>query len=118
MKKIKDEEPFYPTGMAAKLLNITADRLRTYEEEGLIKPFRQSGTQTGKRLFSQHDIEWIEIIIELIKLGISISAIRIFLSCKDILKNKKLLLNNDKDKTVYSLILKMYSHPVYEILFK
>jgi DNA-binding transcriptional MerR regulator len=118
MKKIQENEPFYPTGMAAKLLNITADRLRTYEEEGLIKPFRQASAKTGKRLFSQNDIEWLEIIRKLMKLGISASAIRIFLYYKNNLKTTKLNLSNPKDKEVYLLVQKMYSHPVFEKIFK
>ena len=117
MKEIKKDEPFYPTGMAAKLLNITADRLRTYEEEGLIKPFRQVAGKTGKRLFSQNDIEWIENIRKLMKLGISASAIRIFLSYKNNLKTTKLNLTNPKDKEAYKLIQELYSSPVYKSLF-
>lgn len=117
MKKIQENEPFYPTGMAAKLLNITADRLRTYEEEGLIKPFRQSGMKSGKRLFSQNDIEWLETIRKLMKVGISASAIRIFLSYKSNLKTTKINLSNPKDKEVYSLIQQLYSSPIYNNLF-
>jgi len=118
MKKIQENEPFYPTGMAAKLLSITADRLRTYEEEGLIKPFRQPSEKKGKRLFSQDDIEWLENIRKLMKLGISAPAIRIFLSYKNNLKTTKLNLSNPKDKEVYELLQELYASPVYAKLFQ
>ena len=81
MNNLKSDKPFYLIKQAAELLNITADRLRTYEEEGLIKPFRTK-EKDGKRLFSPNDIEWLSLIRDLIKLGVSIPVIRILLTSK------------------------------------
>lgn len=120
---IQRDEPFYPIGMAAKLIGITADRLRTYEEEGLIYPHKLkkvSEKQKGaKRLYSQDDIDWIKHLREVVKTGISIPSLRIILNllpywqesdCEEV-KNIK----NDKS---WKLIKKLISHPVYEKTFK
>ena len=114
MAKPKKNEPFYLINQAAKLVGITSDRLRTYEEEGLIKPHRITHTKYGKRLFTQHEVEWLEIIRELIKLGVSIPAIRVFLTSK-IIPNKQLL--RLQDKQIFKLIEKLYKHPIYKSLF-
>ena len=50
MTMIAKDEPFYQISQVSKLLGITSDRLRTYEEEGLIKPYRAKHTKDGKRL--------------------------------------------------------------------
>ena len=114
MQKIKADEPFYQISQAAKLLGITSDRLRTYEEEGLIKPYRTKHTQDGKRLFSQNDIEWLTLIRDLIKLGVSIPTIRILLVAKFPTNNNKL---KEKDIEIIELIKKLKSHAVYSTIF-
>ena len=95
MQQLQPNEPFYQISQAAKLLGITSDRLRTYEEEGLIKLYRTKHSKDGKRLFSPNDIEWLTMIRDLIKLGVSIPTIRILLIAKfsansTILKEKDL----------------------------
>lgn len=115
MQQIQANEPFYQISQAAKLLGITSDRLRTYEEEGLIKPYRTKHTQDGKRLFSQNDIEWLTMIRDLIKLGVSIPTIRILLVAKFPKNNTKL---KEKDIEIIELIKKLKSHAVYSTIFK
>ncbi|MCQ2738626.1 MAG: MerR family transcriptional regulator [bacterium] len=115
MQQIEASEPFYQISQAAKLLGITSDRLRTYEEEGLIKPYRTKHSQDGKRLFSQNDIEWLTMIRDLIKLGVSIPAIRILLVAKFPANNTKL---KEKDKEIISLVEQLKSHVVYSTTFK
>lgn len=110
MTKIAKDEPFYQISQVAKLIGITSDRLRTYEEEGLIKPYRSNDSENGKRLYSQEEIEWLEIIRELIKHGVTIPVLRILLSSKIKVENKIL---RQKDKEITSLIEKLYSHSVY-----
>lgn len=127
MKKVKKDEPFYPISMAADLLGITADRLRTYEEEGLIKPHRvKTGSKKVrgyKRLYSKNELEWIENVRELIKSGITISAIKIILSILPYIKSKDLssigFLADDEDKLQQSwdVIIKLYKSPVYKVVF-
>lgn len=115
MQQIQANEPFYQISQAAKLLGITSDRLRTYEEEGLIKPYRTKNTKDGKRLFSQNDIEWLIMIRDLIKLGVSIPTIRILLVAKFSVKNTKL---KEKDIEIIELIKKIKTHAVYSTIFK
>lgn len=115
MKQLKKDEPFYLINQAAKLVGITSDRLRTYEEEGLIKPHRIKHTKYGKRLFTSLEIEWLANIRELISLGVSIPAIRILLSSK-IEPNKNFL--KEQDKEIFKLIEKLHKHPVYISIFK
>ena len=115
MQQIQADEPFYQISQAAKLLGITSDRLRTYEEEGLIKPYRTRHTQDGKRLFSQNGIEWLTMIRDLIKLGVSIPTIRILLVAKFPINNTKL---KEKDIEIIELIKKLKSHAVYSTIFK
>lgn len=114
MKQLKKDEPFYLINQAAKLVGLTSDRLRTYEEEGLVKPHRITHTKYGKRLFTPLEIEWLTIIRELIKLGVSIPAIRVLLVSK-IDTNKKLLKSQDKE--IFKLVEKLHKHPVYLKLF-
>ncbi len=112
MQQLKPDEPFYQISQAAKLLGISSDRLRTYEEEGLIKPYRTKHSKEGKRLFSLNDLEWLTIIRDLIKLGVSIPAIRILLisdfSINSILKAK--------DKEIAILINKLKVHDLYSLI--
>ena len=115
MKQIEPDEPFYQISQAAKLLGITSDRLRTYEEEGLIKPFRTKNTKDGKRLFSLNDIEWLTIVRDLIKLGVSIPVMRIMLNTKISMNNQIL---KEKDYEIIELIRKLKSHKIYELLLK
>ena len=113
MTILAKDVPFYQISQVSKLLGITSDRLRTYEEEGLVKPYRARHTKDGKRLFSLEEIEWLEIIRELIKSGVTIPVIRIFLSSRFKGGTKFL---KEKDEIILSLIEKMYSHPVYKKL--
>lgn len=110
MNRIKSDEPFYQISQVSKLLNITSDRLRTYEEEGLIKPYRARQLQDGKRLFSNDEIEWLEIIRELIKLGVTIPVIRILIT-SNLEQLRKL--TKPKDLQILGLMQKLYEHPVY-----
>ncbi len=115
MKQLDANEPFYQISQASKLLGITSDRLRTYEEEGLIKPYRTTHSKNGKRLFSPNDIEWLTIIRDLIKLGVSIPTIRILLVSKFSVNNPIL---KEKDLQIIELVKILKSHSVYGSIFK
>lgn len=110
MKQLDPNEPFYQISQASKLLGITSDRLRTYEEEGLIKPYRTKHAKDGKRLFSLNDIEWLTMIRDLIKFGVSISAIRILLTAKFTANNQIL---REKDIEIVGILNKLKSHALY-----
>jgi DNA-binding transcriptional MerR regulator len=57
-----DYKAVYPIGIVAELLSIHPRTLRIYEREGLIKPARRS----GKRYFSNNDIQWLKCLRKLI----------------------------------------------------
>lgn len=115
MQYINKNEPFYQISQAAKLLGITSDRLRTYEEEGLIKPYRTTHTASGKRLFSMNDIEWLRMIRDLIKMGVSIPAIRVLLIAKFPANTTTL---KEKDLNILKIIKKLKSHAVFPTIFE
>lgn len=46
----------------ARLVGVTAHTIRYYEKEGLLKPKRLNN---GHRIYSQHDVEWIQFILRL-----------------------------------------------------
>lgn len=67
------DKPVYPIGVTAELLDVHPRTLRTYEEEGLIKPSRRG----NRRFFSNNDLKWIRCIRDLIhKEGISIPGVK------------------------------------------
>lgn len=114
MQQLSPNEPFYQISQASKLLNITSDRLRTYEEEGLIKPKRTKNSKDGKRLFSQNEIEWLMLIRDLIKLGVTIPVIRILLLANPPAKSADL---HEKDVEIIQILKKLKCHPVYKDIF-
>ena len=83
---LKPDIPFYSISQTATLVGVTADRLRTYDEEGLIKPYRNP---KNKRLYSQNDITYLKCIRKFIhEYGISIKGLKLLLelmSCSELL---------------------------------
>lgn len=61
---IDKNKPFYSVVQVAEILGISADRLRTYDEQKLIYPTRRP--KDKKRLYSEVDIEWLQNIRDLI----------------------------------------------------
>ncbi len=67
------EDPVFPIGVAARLLDVHPRTLRLYEAEGLIRPKYQG----ARRLFSQNDIQWINCLRSMIhEDGISIPGLK------------------------------------------
>ena len=54
-------EPLLGIGLTAKKLGVSPELLRLYEREGLIFIHK---TNSGHRLFSERDLEWIQCIRE------------------------------------------------------
>lgn len=50
----------YTVGEAANIIGISASAVRFYEKEGLLPPARR--TESGRRMFSKSDLEWLKII--------------------------------------------------------
>lgn len=56
-------EPVFAIGLVSKKIGVSPETLRLYERVGLLIPHR---TRSGRRLFSQKDLEWLNCIRKLI----------------------------------------------------
>ena len=65
-RKTSKKEPkrYYHISSVARMYNIHPQTLRLYEREGLLKPSRSEG---NTRLYSQEDLERLEVILNLIR---------------------------------------------------
>ena len=52
---IEDNTPVFKVSQVAKHLKMSADRLRTFDEEQLVMPTRDNKV----RLYSNNDISWL-----------------------------------------------------------
>jgi len=70
------DRPLYMISVAAELAGMHPQTLRVYESKGLVTPKRSEG---NTRLYSQADIEQLELISELTSEGINLAGVmRIF----------------------------------------
>ena len=67
----------YTVWEMARFLNVSASTLRYYDKEGLL-PFVER-SNSGIRMFSDKDYEWLKIIECLKKSGLSIKEIRSYI---------------------------------------
>ncbi len=66
------DEPLYMISVAAKLAGVHPQTLRSYEQKGLVTPKRTSG---NTRMYSQADIDRLELINELTSEGINLAGV-------------------------------------------
>lgn len=64
--------PLYMIGVAAELAGMHPQTLRSYEQKGLVTPQRTRG---NTRMYSQADIERLELINELTDEGINLAGV-------------------------------------------
>lgn len=64
--------PVYMISVAAQLAGVHPQTLRTYEQKGLVTPQRTSG---NTRMYSEADIERLELIGELTSEGINLTGV-------------------------------------------
>jgi MerR family transcriptional regulator/heat shock protein HspR len=77
----KEKRPFYMISVVAEMFDIHPQTLRAYEREGLLQPSRTEG---NTRLYSQEDIERIELILRLTKdLGVNLAGVQVILSMRE-----------------------------------
>lgn len=67
------DEPVYPIGVVADLLNVSVQVVRRYDEPDMVAPDRSDG---GQRRYSRRDIARLARILELSDEGISGAGIR------------------------------------------
>ena len=90
-----DSKAIYFISVASTLSGIHQQTIRTYEQKGLIKPFRTGG---WTRRYSQEDIDKLIQIQNLSQRGINLDGIKIIYEMKDKieeLQNKLINLENE-----------------------
>ncbi len=71
----------YTISVVAKLYEVHPQTLRLYEREGLIEPSRSKG---NTRLFTDEDLERLEIILSLTReLGVNLAGVEIILNMRN-----------------------------------
>ena len=72
MAKTDRNKPLYMISVAADLAGLHPQTLRIYEAKGLVSPQRTSG---NTRMYSQADIERLQLINELTDEGINLAGV-------------------------------------------
>jgi MerR family transcriptional regulator/heat shock protein HspR len=72
MKPNDRERPLYMISVAAELAGVHPQTLRIYESRGLVTPQRSAG---NTRLYSQADLEQLELIGQLTDEGINLAGV-------------------------------------------
>lgn len=76
----KKNEAYYMISVVSKMYNIHPQTLRLYEKHGLLTPTRTEG---NTRLYSQRDIERLEVILNLARdLGVNLAGIEVILNMR------------------------------------
>jgi len=71
--------PLYMISVAAELAGVHPQTLRIYEAKGIIKPKRSAG---NTRMYSQADIEHLELVSQLTDEGINLAGVMRILDLK------------------------------------
>lgn len=78
------DEPLYVISVAARMVNLHPQTLRTYEEMGLVKPARSAG---NVRLYSIADIERVRQIQRLTdELGVNLAGVEVIFHMRGLLE--------------------------------
>lgn len=78
----------YTIGEISKIVNISTDTLRYYDEIGLLKPV-QIDTFSKYRYYSDDQVKYILLIMELKQYGFTLDEIKNLMNCKDALIMQK-----------------------------
>lgn len=114
---IEDNTPIFKVSQVAKHLNMSSDRLRTYDEELLVMPTRENKV----RLYSNNDIAWLENLREIIKKDrLSILGFKEILRVSYVLNDKEFdkFVSKQDDSSVWKIIAIMRTNQNYEKLKK
>jgi MerR family transcriptional regulator, heat shock protein HspR len=77
----KQKRALYMISVVADMFDIHPQTLRAYEREGLLRPARTDG---NTRLYSEEDLERIELILRLTKeLGINLAGVEVILNMRE-----------------------------------
>lgn len=79
--KVGQRRRRYSISIVAEMFDIHPQTLRVYEREGLLQPARTEG---NTRVYSQEDVERIELILRLTKeLGVNLAGVEVILNMRD-----------------------------------
>jgi len=77
----KQKRALYMISVVADMFEIHPQTLRAYEREGLLRPARTDG---NTRLYSEEDLERIELILRLTKdLGVNLAGVEVILNMRE-----------------------------------
>ena len=79
-QELLDDEPCYVISVAARMVGVHAQTLRTYERTGLMDPARSRG---NIRMYSPQDLQrarWIRSLID--DLGINLAGVEVIIRMK------------------------------------
>jgi MerR family transcriptional regulator/heat shock protein HspR len=80
MERKKKGKAAYMISAVAETYDIHPQTLRLYEREGLLKPSRSEG---NTRLYTQEDIERLELILNLTReLGVNLAGVEVVLNMR------------------------------------
>ncbi len=112
------DKPILKVSQVAKEINISADRLRTYDEENLVAPFRG---KNNTRLYSFNDVIWLNNLRKLIgKDSLSITGFKELLKISYIISNKDFekFVQKQPEASIWHIIAEMKKNPNWEKLKK
>jgi MerR family transcriptional regulator/heat shock protein HspR len=77
----KEKRALYMISVVAEMFAIHPQTLRAYEREGLLRPARTDG---NTRLYSEEDLERIDLILRLTKdLGVNLAGVEVILNMRE-----------------------------------
>jgi len=77
----KQRRRLYMISVVAEMFDVHPQTLRAYEREGLLRPSRTDG---NTRLYSDEDLERIELILRLTKdLGVNLAGVDVILNMRE-----------------------------------
>ncbi len=78
---LKTKRPVYMISVVAEMFGVHPQTLRAHEREGLLRPARTDG---NTRLYSEADLERIELILRLTKdLGVNLAGVEVILNMRE-----------------------------------
>jgi MerR family transcriptional regulator/heat shock protein HspR len=93
----ESSKAIYFISVASTLSGIHPQTIRTYEEKGLIKPYRTSG---GTRRYSQEDIDKLIQIQNLSQRGINLDGIKIIYEMRDRISDLQIEIESLKEVNI------------------
>jgi MerR family transcriptional regulator/heat shock protein HspR len=92
MKSDKEKKPLYMISVVAEMFSVHPQTLRAYERLGLIRPARTVG---NTRLYSQEDVDRIEMITRLTRdLGVNLAGVEVVLHMREKMEEMRRQMEN------------------------